>query len=63
MEKITLTGVQETMLPDFKYVEEHSLVEGMGIIAPVYKIIGKIPAARNVSNRIIVLEGRQTKQK
>lgn len=47
-----------TMLPDFELAEEHSLVEGMEIIAPIYKVIGKIPAIRNLSNKIIVLEGR-----
>lgn len=51
------------MLPDFKFSGEHSLVEGMEIIAPVYKVIGKIPAVRNLSNKIIVLEGRQAEQK
>lgn len=45
------------MLPDFELTEEHSLVEGMEVIAPVYKIIGRIPAIRNLSNKIIVLEG------
>ena len=45
------------MLPGFAFMEEHSLVEGMEIIAPVYKVIGKIPAVRNLSNRIIVLNG------
>lgn len=44
------------LLPDFELVEEHSLVEGMEIIAPVYKVIGKIPFVRNLSNRIIVLQ-------
>ncbi len=44
-------------LPDFELIEEHSLVEGMEIISPVYKVIGKIPAVRNMSNKIIVLEG------
>ncbi|MCC8099738.1 MAG: class I SAM-dependent methyltransferase [Clostridiales bacterium] len=37
-----------------------SLVEGMDVIAPIYKIIGRIPFVRNLSNRIVVLveEGR-----
>ncbi len=46
-----------TMLPGFAFVEEHSLVEGMEVIAPVYRVIGKIPVVRNLSNRIIVLRG------
>ncbi|MCD7739279.1 MAG: class I SAM-dependent methyltransferase [Lachnospiraceae bacterium] len=48
------------LLPEFSFVEEHSLVEGMEIIAPVYKVIGKLPAVRNLSNRIIVLKRRQS---
>ena len=44
------------LLPDFRYLEEHSLVEGMAEFIPVYKILGKIPVVRNISNRIIVLE-------
>ncbi|MCD8398453.1 MAG: hypothetical protein LUD12_14965 [Lachnospiraceae bacterium] len=48
------------LLPDFALVEEHSLVEGMEIIAPVYRVIGKIPFVRNLSNRIVVLAGEGT---
>ena len=44
------------ILPDFRFVAEHSLTEGMVVFAPIYKFLGKIPAVRNVSNRIIVLE-------
>ena len=43
------------MLPGFAYAEEHSLVEGMAEFVPVYKLLGKIPAVRNISNRIVVL--------
>lgn len=39
-----------------RYVEEHSLAEGMAAFAPVYRLLKKIPAVRNISNRIIVLE-------
>ncbi|MCD7834457.1 MAG: hypothetical protein LUH00_10820 [Lachnospiraceae bacterium] len=45
------------LLPDFTFMEEHSLVEGMEIIAPVYRVIGRIPFVRNLSNRIVVLVG------
>ncbi|MCC8100874.1 MAG: class I SAM-dependent methyltransferase [Clostridiales bacterium] len=45
------------LLPDFTFVEEHSLVEGMEVIAPVYRVIGRIPFVRNLSNRIVVLVG------
>ncbi|MCC8105558.1 MAG: class I SAM-dependent methyltransferase [Clostridiales bacterium] len=48
------------LLPEFAFVEEHSLVEGMEVITPVYKIIGKLPFVRNLSNRIVVLAGEGT---
>ena len=44
------------LVPDFRFTEEHSLTEGMATFVPVYKLLGKIPAVRNISNRIIVLE-------
>ena len=44
------------LLPDFRFVEEHSLCEGMAAFVPVYKLLGKLPAVRNISNKIIVLE-------
>lgn len=44
------------LLPDFRFVEQHSLTEGMAVFAPVYKVLGKISAVRNISNKIIVLE-------
>ena len=53
------------LLPDFRFVEEHSLTEGMAAFAPVYKVLGKIPAIRNISNKIVVLEkpeGRKLKK-
>ena len=34
------------------------LIEGMKELMPVYCVIGKIPAVRNISNKIIVLEKR-----
>ena len=43
-------------LPDFRFKEEHSLTEGMAEFAPIYKILGKIPFVRNISNKIVVLE-------
>ena len=46
------------LLPDFRYVEEHSLTEGMAVFAPVYKVLGKLPTVRNISNKIVVLEKR-----
>ena len=44
------------LLPGFRFVEEHSLTEGMAVFAPVYKLLDKLPAVRNISNRIVVLE-------
>lgn len=46
------------MLPSFAFLQEHSLVEGMAEFVPIYRVLGKIPFVRNISNRIIVLEKR-----
>lgn len=46
------------LLPDFRFAEEHSLTEGMAVFAPVYRVLGKLPAVRNISNKIVVLEKR-----
>lgn len=43
---------------DFQFVQEHSLTEGMAEFAPVYRWLQKIPAIRNLSNKITVLEKR-----
>ena len=43
-------------LPDFRFIEEHSLTEGMAAFVPIYKLLDKLPAVRNISNKIIVLE-------
>ncbi len=44
------------LLPDFRFVEEHSLTEGMAAFAPVYKLLDRLPAVRNISNKIVVVE-------
>lgn len=44
------------LLPGFQLVEEHSLIEGMAEFLPIYKVLGKIPLVRNISNRIVVLQ-------
>ena len=44
------------LLPDFRFVEEHSLTEGMAAFAPIYKLLDRLPTVRNISNKIIVLE-------
>ena len=48
----------QRIIPAFSVRQEVSLVEGMKEIMPVYCVIGKIPAVRNISNKIIVLEKR-----
>lgn len=40
------------LLPDFRLIEEHSLCRGMAVFAPICKL----PAVRNISNKIIVLK-------
>ena len=44
------------LLPDFRFVAAHGLTEGVAVFAPVYKLLDKLPAVRNISNRIVVLE-------
>ena len=44
------------LLPDFRFMEEHSLTEGMAVFTPIYKLLDRLPAVRNISNKIIVLE-------
>ena len=46
----------QKIVPNFSILQEVSLVEGMKELMPVYCVIGKIPAVRNISNKIIVLE-------
>lgn len=48
----------EQLVPSFTYKKEVSLVEGMKKLMPIYHVIGKIPAVRNISNRIVVMEKR-----
>ena len=44
------------LLPDFRLVEEHGLTEGMAVLVPICKVLDKLTAARNISNKIIVME-------
>ena len=44
------------LLPGFRFMEEHSLTEGMAVFTPIYKLLDKLPTVRNISNKIIVLE-------
>lgn len=43
-------------LPGFRFIEDRSLTEGMAVFAPIYKLLQKVPAVRNISNKITVLE-------
>ena len=44
------------LLSDFRFIEEHSLTEGMAEFVPIYKLLDRLPAVRNISNKIIVLK-------
>ena len=44
------------LLPDFRFVGEHSLTEGMAVFVPVYRLLGKIGLVRNISNKISIFE-------
>ena len=44
------------LLPGFRYAGEHCLTEGMAVFVPIYRLLHKIPAIRDLSNRIVVLE-------
>ena len=46
----------QQLVPAFTYKQEVSLIEGMKKLMPIYHVIGAIPVAQNLSNKIIVLE-------
>ena len=46
----------QELIPAITYKKEVSLVEGMKKMMPIYHVLGKIPAVRNISNKIIVME-------
>ena len=48
----------QRIIPAFPVQQEVSLVEGKKELMPIYHVIDKIPAVRNISNKIIVLEKR-----
>ena len=41
--------------PDYTWVRDVSLVEGMKVIMPVYYLFGWIPVVKNISNKLVVL--------
>ena len=47
------------LLPGFELTGEHCLTEGMAEFVPVYRLLDKLPAVRNISNRIVILEKKQ----
>lgn len=44
------------MAPSFAWRGDVSLVEGMKVLYPVYHLFGWIPAVRNISNKLVLLE-------
>ena len=44
------------LLPNFRFIEEHSLTEGMAEFVPIYKLLDRLPVVRSISNKIIVLK-------
>ena len=46
----------EKLIPPFRFIADHSLAEGMAEFVSGYKVLSKIPAVSNVSNKITILE-------
>lgn len=46
----------EQMAPELRWIEDVSLTEGMKELYPIYRVIGRIPQIRNLSNKLAVLE-------
>ena len=44
------------LLPNFRFIEEHSLAEGMAEFIPIFKLLKKIKPVSNISNKIVVME-------
>lgn len=44
------------LIPQLHWVEDISLSEGMKELYPIYRVIGRIPQLRNLSNKLAVLE-------
>lgn len=45
----------ERIAPEFTWLRDVSLIEGMKVILPVYHLFGWIPAAKKISNKLVVL--------
>lgn len=48
----------EELAPEFTWERDVSLVEGMKVILPVYRLFGWIPAVRSISNQLVVLRSQ-----
>ncbi|MCM1268891.1 MAG: class I SAM-dependent methyltransferase [Bacteroidales bacterium] len=46
----------QRIAPEYTWVRDVSLVEGMKLIMPVYRLFGWIPAVKNISNKLAVLK-------
>lgn len=46
----------QKLIPEFTNQKDASLTEGMKVFSPAYKVLGKIPFIRNLSNKILVME-------
>ena len=44
------------LMPNFRFIEEHGLTDGMAQFVPIYKVLDRIPFIRNMSNKIITLK-------
>lgn len=46
----------QAIIPNWTWVEDVSLVEGMKQMYPIYHLFGWIPLVRNISNKLVVLQ-------
>lgn len=44
-----------SLSPEFAWIRDVSLVEGMKVIVPIYHLLGWIPAVKSISNKLVVL--------
>ncbi|MCH5255094.1 MAG: hypothetical protein J1F41_09215 [Lachnospiraceae bacterium] len=48
----------ERFSPAIRWIKDVSLAEGMVQMMPAYKLVAWMPAIRNISNKLTILEGR-----
>ena len=46
----------QPLLPAFHHLMDVSLVEGMKVFMPIYKVLGLLPFVKNISNKILVFK-------